>query len=122
MYVLGKFPQRRMRRNRRDDFSRRLVREHVVTTDDLIYPVFVIDGKGRREAVASMPGIERVTPDQLLGVVERCLELRVPAIALFPVVGSELKTPGAEEAYNDNGLIPQTIREVKSRFPDNSDE
>jgi porphobilinogen synthase len=107
-----------MRRNRRDDFSRRLVREHVVTPDDLIYPVFVIDGKGRREAVASMPGVDRVTPDQLLNVVERCLELRVPAIALFPVVGSQFKTPGAEEAFNDNGLIPRTIREVKLRFPD----
>lgn len=118
MYVLGKFPRRRMRRNRRDDFSRRLVREHAVTPDDLIYPVFVIDGKGRREAVASMPGVDRVSPDLLLNVVERCLELRVPAIALFPVVGPELKTLGAEEAFNDNGLIPRTIREVKSRFPD----
>jgi porphobilinogen synthase len=118
MHVLGKFPRRRMRRNRRDEFSRRLVREHGLTPDDLIYPVFVIDGKGRREAVASMPGVDRVTPDQLLSVVERCLELRVPAIALFPVVGSELKTPGAEEAFNDKGLIPRTIHEVKSRFPD----
>lgn len=118
MYVLGKFPRRRMRRNRRDDFSRRLVREHVVTPDDLIYPVFVIDGKGRREAVASMPGVDRVTLDQLLNVVERCLELRVPAIALFPVVGSRFKTLGAEEAFNDNGLIPRTIREIKLRFPD----
>ena len=118
MYVLGKFPRRRMRRNRRDDFSRRLVREHAVTPDDLIYPVFVIDGKDRREAVASMPGVDRVTTDQLLNVVERCLELRVPAIALFPVVESQLKTLGAEEAFNDNGLIPRTIREVKLRFPE----
>jgi porphobilinogen synthase len=107
-----------MRRNRRDDFSRRLVREHVVTPDDLIYPVFVIDGKDRREAVASMPGVDRVTPDQLLNVVERCLELRVPAIALFPVVESQFKSLGAEEAFNDNGLIPKTIREVKLRFPE----
>jgi porphobilinogen synthase len=118
MHVLGKFPRRRMRRNRRDDFSRRLVREHVVTPDDLIYPVFVIDGKSRREAVASMPGIDRVTPDLLLGVAESCLELGVPAIALFPVVEPGLKTPGAEEAFNENGLVPRTIREVKSRFPD----
>jgi len=107
-----------MRRNRRDDFSRRLVREHAVTPDDLIYPVFVIDGKDRREAVASMPGVDRVTPDQLLNVVERCLELRIPAIALFPVVESQFKTVGAEEAFNDNGLVPRTIREVKLRFPD----
>ena len=118
MYVLGKFPRRRMRRTRRDDFSRRLVRQHMVTPDDLIYPVFVIDGKGRREAVASMPGVDRVTPDLLLSVAERCLELRVPAIALFPVVDSGLKTPGAEEAFDDNGLIPRSIREIKSRFPD----
>jgi len=107
-----------MRRNRRDDFSRRLVREHVVTPDDLIYPVFVIDGKSRREAVASMPGIDRVTPDLLLGVAESCLELGVPAIALFPVVEPKLKTPGAEEAFNEDGLAPRTIREVKSRFPE----
>jgi len=118
MYVLGKFPRRRMRRNRRDDFSRRLVREHAVKPDDLIYPVFVIDGKNRRETVASMPGVDRVTVDQLLNVVEHCLELRVPAIALFPVVESQFKTLGAEEAFNDNGLIPRTIREVKSRFPE----
>jgi porphobilinogen synthase len=118
MYVLGRFPRRRMRRNRRNDFSRRMVREHLVTPDDLIYPVFVIDGNSRREAVASMPGVDRVTPDQLLSVVERCLDLRIPAIALFPVVGPELKTLGAEEAFNDNGLVPRTIREVKSRFPE----
>ena len=118
MHVLGKFPRRRMRRNRRDDFSRRLVREHAVTPDDLIYPVFVIDGKDRREGVASMPGVDRVTTDQLLNVVERCLELRIPAIALFPVVESQFKTLGAEEAFNDNGLVPRTIREVKLRFPD----
>ncbi len=118
MYVLGRFPRRRMRRNRRDDFSRRLVREHGLTPDDLIYPVFVIEGKGRREAVSSMPGVERVTADLLLGVVERCLELRVPAIALFPVVDERFKTPDAEEAFNDKGLVPQTIREVKSRFPE----
>jgi len=118
MYVLGKFPERRMRRNRRDDFSRRMVRQHVVTSDDLIYPVFVIEGKGRREAVASMPGVDRVTPDLLLNVAERCLELGIPAIAIFPVVGRELKTLGAEEAFNENGLVPRTIREVKSRFPE----
>jgi porphobilinogen synthase len=118
MYVLGKFPERRMRRNRRDDFSRRMVRQHVVTPDDLIYPVFVIDGSGRREAVASMPGVDRVTPDLLLEIAERCLELGIPAIAIFPVVDRALKTLGAEEAFNENGLVPRTIREVKTRFPD----
>ncbi len=118
MHVLGRFPRRRMRRNRRDDFSRRLVRENVVTPDDLIYPVFVIDGKARREAVASMPGIERMSPDLLMSVVEQCLELGLPAIALFPVVTSDLKTPRAEEAFKEDGLVPRTVREIKSRFPE----
>jgi len=118
MNVYGRFPARRMRRNRRDDFSRRLVREHVLTPDDLIYPVFVIDGNNRREPVASMPGVERVTPDLLLAVAERCMELGIPAIALFPVVDQGLKTPLAEEASNENGLVPKTIRLIKSRFPE----
>jgi len=116
MKVYGKFPGRRMRRNRRDDFSRRLVREHVLTPDDLIYPVFVIDGKNRREPVESMPGVERVTSDLLPGVAERCLRLGVPAVALFPVANQSLKTPLAEEAYNEAGLVPRAIRELKSRF------
>ena len=118
MNVYGRYPARRMRRNRRDDFSRRLVRENRLTSDDLIYPVFVIDGKNRRESVASMPGVERVTPDLLLTVAERCMELGIPAIALFPVIDQELKTPLAEEASNENGLIPKTIRLIKSRFPE----
>ncbi len=118
MNVYGRFPARRMRRNRRDDFSRRLVRENRLAPDDLIYPVFVIDGKNRREPVASMPGVERVTPDLLLSVAERCLELGIPAIAAFPVIDQELKTPLAEEASNEAGLIPKTIRLIKSRFPE----
>ena len=118
MNVYGRFPVRRMRRNRRDDFSRRLVREAVLTPDDLIYPVFVIDGEGRREPVASMPGVERVTVDLLLNVAEQCLELGVPAIALFPVIGQDLKTPLAEEAYSQTGLVPCAIRAIKSRYPE----
>ena len=118
MNVYGRFPGRRMRRNRRDDFSRRLVREAKLTPDDLIYPVFVIDGKNKRENVVSMPGVERVTPDLLLAVAERCVALGVPAIALFPVVDRALKTALAEEAYNPKGLVPRTIREIKSRFPE----
>ena len=118
MKLLGKFPDRRMRRNRRDAFSRRLVRENALTADDLIYPVFVIDGKNRRESVDSMPGVERFSPDLLLTVAERCLELGVPAIALFPVVEQTLKTPRAEEAYNQTGLVPRTIQLLKSRFPE----
>ncbi|UCH48334.1 MAG: porphobilinogen synthase [Betaproteobacteria bacterium] len=118
MNVYGKYPRRRMRRNRRDDFSRRLVRENVLTANDLIYPVFVIDGNNQRQAVASMPGVERVTPDLLLGVAERCLALGVPAMALFPVVDQSLKTPLAEQAYSATGLVPRAVQELKSRFPE----
>ncbi|HEV8645972.1 MAG TPA: porphobilinogen synthase [Burkholderiales bacterium] len=117
MHVLGKFPVRRMRRLRRDDFSRRMVREHRLSADDFIYPVFVIDGQNRREAVPSMPGVERLTVDALLRQAERCVELGVPAIALFPVVDNRLRTADASEAFNPNGLAPRTIRALKSRFP-----
>jgi porphobilinogen synthase len=106
-----------MRRLRRDDFSRRMVREHRLSADDFIYPVFVIDGQNRREAVPSMPGVERLTVDALLRQAERCVELGVPAIALFPVVDNRLRTADASEAFNPNGLAPRTIRALKSRFP-----
>jgi porphobilinogen synthase len=106
-----------MRRMRRDDFSRRLMREHVLTSSDLIYPVFVIEGKNRSEPVPSMPGIERVTIDRLLHQAQRCVELGIPALALFPVVDSKGKTPDAKEAYNPSGLVPRVIRELKSQFP-----
>ena len=89
MKVYGGYPAVRMRRMRRDDFSRRLMRENVLTVDDLIYPVFVIDGKGRSEKVTSMPGVERLTLDRLLPLAERCLKLRIPALALFPVTPAE---------------------------------
>ncbi len=115
---LGAYPRRRMRRNRRDEFSRRLVREHRLSTDDLIYPVFVIEGQNRTEAVASMPGVERVTVDRLMGVADQCMSLGVPAIALFPVVNASRKTPLAEEAYNPDGLVPETVAALKARFPD----
>ena len=117
MHVLGKFPIRRMRRLRRDDFSRRMVREHRLSADDFIYPVFVIDGERRSEAVPSMPGVERLTVDALLRQAERCVELGVPAIALFPVVDNKLRTADASEAFNPDGLAPRTIRALKSRFP-----
>ena len=99
MHVVGKFPVRRMRRLRRDDFSRRMVREHRLSADDFIYPVFVIDGQNRSEAVPSMPGVERLTVDALLRQAERCVELGVPAIALFPVVDNKLRTADASEAF-----------------------
>ncbi len=118
MQFLGKYPSRRLRRLRRDDFSRRLVREHRLTSDDLIYPIFVIDGQNRSEAIASMPGVERLSVDRLLMKAQRCVELGVPAIALFPVVDDRLRTANAQEAFNDDGLAPRAIRAIKAQFPD----
>ena len=115
---LGAFPGRRPRRMRRDAFSRNLMREHVLTTHDLIYPVFVLEGANRTESVASMPGVERVSLDRLLPVAEDCLALGIPALALFPVVDAGLKTPGAEEALNPGGLVPTVVAELKKRFPE----
>jgi len=103
---------------RRDDFSRRLMREHTLTADDLIYPVFVLEGVGRTEAVASMPGVERMSLDRLLPVAEKALNLGVPALALFPVVGVDGKTPGAEEAWNPAGLVPTVVARLKREFPE----
>ena len=107
-----------MRRMRRDDFSRRLMREHTLTADDLIYPVFVLEGAGRTEAVASMPGVERVSLDRLLPVAEKALKLGVPALALFPVVGGDKKTQGADEAWNPDGLVPTVVARLKKEFPE----
>jgi porphobilinogen synthase len=118
MQTLGQFPSVRMRRMRRDDFSRRLMRENVVTTDDLIYPVFVLDGSQRREPVASMPGVERLSIDQLLPVAEECVRLGVPVMALFPVIDQSLKSPDGAEATNPNGLVPRVVRALKQRFPE----
>jgi porphobilinogen synthase len=103
---------------RRDEFSRRLMREHTLTADDLIYPVFVLEGSGRTEAVASMPGVERMSLDRLLPVAERALNLGVPALALFPVVDGSRKTPGAEEAWNPAGLVPAVVARLKHEFPE----
>ncbi|HUO44113.1 MAG TPA: porphobilinogen synthase [Burkholderiales bacterium] len=118
MKILGQFPQRRMRRNRRDEFSRRLVREHRLSCDDLIYPVFVIDGARRTERVSSMPGIQRYTLDKLLSHAESCLDLGIPALAIFPSVERNLKTPDGREAINPKGLVPRTIAALKKRFPE----
>jgi porphobilinogen synthase len=116
--LLGRYPAVRMRRMRHDDFSRRLMREHRVTVDDLIYPVFVLDGRGRRESVASMPGIERLSTDLLLPVAEECLQLGIPVMALFPVVDADLKTADGREATNPQGLVPRAVRALKERFPE----
>src|SRR5688572_32197410 len=106
MNIYGSFPAVRMRRMRRNEFSCRLMRETVLSTDDLIYPVFILDGKNRTEKVASMPGVERLTVDRLLPVAERCMKLRVPVMALFPVIEQKLKTLDGREAFNAKGLIP----------------
>jgi porphobilinogen synthase len=118
MKIYGQFPAVRMRRMRRDDFSRRLMRENVLTPDDLIYPVFVLDGKARTERVASMPGVERLTLDKLLPVAEQCLKLRIPALALFPVIEQRLKSLDGREALNPKGLVPRVVAALKKRFPE----
>ena len=118
MNVYGSFPAVRMRRMRRDEFSRRLMRESVLTADDLIYPVFVLDGNNRTEKVPSMPGVERLTIDRLLRLAESCLKLRVPALALFPVIDQKLKTLDGREAYNPRGLVPRAVAQLKKRFPE----
>jgi porphobilinogen synthase len=115
---LGRFPDRRMRRTRRDDFTRRLVRESRLAPEDLILPVFVREGMGVVEPVASMPEVSRRSIDELLKIVEQALTLRIPAITLFPVIGAPLKSLGAEESFNPQGLVPRCIREVKKRFPE----
>ena len=112
------FPALRMRRMRRDDFSRRLMREHRLTTDDLIYPVFVLDGANRREEVASMPGVQRLSVDLLFAVAERCVTAGIPVLALFPVIDLSLKTDDGREATNPDGLVPRAVRELKRRFPE----
>jgi porphobilinogen synthase len=117
MTATGNFPGTRLRRMRRDDFSRRLMRESTVTVDDFIYPVFVLEGEGRIEKVGSMPGVERQSLDILLKTAERAANLGIPALALFPVIDSSLKTLGAEEAFNDKGLVPRVVAALKREFP-----
>ncbi len=117
-YPLAPFPAGRPRRLRRDSFTRNLVREHALTPHDLIYPVFVLEGDGRREAVASMPGVERLSLDFLLPVAEDCVKLGIPVMALFPVIDSRLKTPDGQEALNPDGLVPNVVRALKQRFPE----
>jgi len=114
----AQFPAVRMRRMRKDAFSRAMMRENVLTTSDLIYPVFILDGKNQREKVSSMPDVERLSIDQLLPVAEDCVALGIPVMALFPVINPALKTPDGIEATNPNGLVPRAVRELKMRFPE----
>ena len=117
-YLNTVFPQRRMRRLRKHDFSRRLVAENQLTANDLIYPVFVIEGENHREAVPSMPGVERLTIDQLLIEAGLLVKYGVPMIALFPVVGEAKKSLMAEEAYNPEGLAQRAVRALKAAYPE----
>ncbi len=112
------FPAGRPRRLRRDAFTRNLVRENLLTAHDLIYPVFVLSGQQRREAIASMPGVERLSLDLLLPVAEECVKLGIPVMALFPVIDGSLKTWDGKEAANPDGLVPRVVRELKKRFPE----
>ncbi len=107
-----------MRRLRRTGFLRDMVRESSLSSNDFIYPVFILDGEKRREAIGSMPGIERLSVDQLFPVCEEALQLGIPAIALFPMIDGAKKTPGGEEAFNAKGLVPVAVRELKKRFPE----
>src|SRR5450755_4470232 len=111
------FPSTRLRRMRRDEFSRRLMRETHLSVDSLIYPIFVVEGRGGRQPVASMPGIERLPVDQLLRECESLLRLKIPAIALFPVTPNGKKTLDAREIWNPNGIAQAAVRAVKKEFP-----
>lgn len=118
MHALGQYPHKRMRRMRRDKFSRNLMRENLLTAADLIYPMFVLEGKGREEAIASMPGVKRQTLDKLLYQAEACVKLGIPMMALFPVIDSAFKTEDAREALNPDGLVPRVVAELKKNFPE----
>ena len=111
------FPGHRPRRMRRNDWSRRLMQENSLSTNDLIYPVFLLEGKGKSEAVASMPGVNRVSLDLLFNVAQECVDLGIPILDLFPVIDPALKTPDGKEAYNPTGLVPNAVRAQKQRIP-----
>ena len=114
----GKFPHTRLRRNRQTAWSRRLVQEHRVSVDDLIWPIFVQDGQQQRTPIPSMPGVERLSIDLMLEAVAEAVDLGIPAIAIFPVTDSEKKTPEAEEAFNADNLMCQSVRAIRERFAD----
>ncbi|MES2547439.1 MAG: porphobilinogen synthase, partial [Pseudomonadota bacterium] len=111
------YPYSRPRRMRKDEFSRRLMRENVITSNDLIYPVFVLDGENRTEPVASMPGVTRQSIDVLLKTAGECVELGIPLLALFPVVDAKFKSLDAAEAFNKNGLVQRAVKALKAAYP-----
>ena len=117
-FILADFPAARPRRNRKHEFSRRLMRETVLTTDDFIYPVFVREGQGIEEEISSLPGQKRYSPDTILKVAEQCVELGIPVISLFPNIDPSLKTPDGIAAADPEGLIPRVTRAIKQEFPD----
>ncbi|MBI3148228.1 MAG: porphobilinogen synthase [Betaproteobacteria bacterium] len=118
MQFVGSFPQKRLRRMRRDDFSRRLMRECALTPDNFIYPVFVLEGERREEPVGSLPGVMRKSMDRLFVDAERCLALGIPALALFPVIPAQGKSDDAAEAWNPEGLVPRVVQALKERYPE----
>src|SRR5665647_542858 len=118
MQTLGQYPHKRMRRMRHDGFSRDLMREHVLTPADFIYPVFVLEGSNKIEDVKSMPGVQRKTLDLLLKDAEQCVKLGIPVMAIFPVIDTPLKSLDAREAYNPNGLVPRVVAALKKNFPE----
>jgi porphobilinogen synthase len=111
------FPGHRPRRMRRDGWSRKLMQENTLSANDLIYPVFLLEGQGKSEAVASMPGVNRVSLDLLLPIAQECVDLGIPVLAIFPVIDAALKTPDGKEAFNPTGLVPTAVRELKKRYP-----
>ncbi|AGF47256.1 porphobilinogen synthase AlaD [Candidatus Kinetoplastibacterium desouzaii TCC079E] len=116
--ISAKFPSTRLRRTRKNIFSRNLVSEHTLTVNDLILPIFILDGKNSKQEISSMPGVYRYSIDKALFVAEECLNLGIPAIALFPVIENSLKTSNGIEAINPNGIIPRAIKEIKDKFPE----
>jgi len=118
MHTIGQYPHKRMRRMRRDAFSRDLMRENTLTAADLIYPVFVLEGENREELVASMPGVKRQTLDKLLLQAAECVRLGIPVMAIFPVIDAPLKSLDAREAYNPDGLVPRVVAALKKNFPE----
>ena len=115
--IFASFPQRRLRRMRKQAFSRRLMAENKLSVEDLIYPVFIIEGEKQREPVPSMPGVERLTLDELLIEAELLVKYGVPVIALFPVIAQEKKSLMAEEAYHPDGLVQRAVKALKDKFP-----